>query len=261
MSLPVTSRTALASQTQNGVPSELLTAVDQAGSRYGVNPSLLIGIWRKESGSTFPNPYVNSSGYGGLFGTQDWQGSTQEQANLAASILAAGYKQGRGNTSAALSYYNTGRVDSPAGFSYASDVESLAGEGATPVATPPQVLQSVPRPGTTSGNAQGASSGGGGSFWGGVLGDLESAGGSVVGTVESAGEGIWSDITGAEGAISSAVDFLKAALWLVNPVSWLRMVEVVLGSVLALFGVAVLTGVASKVGGLLGRAAAAVPVE
>lgn len=260
MSPPATSRTALASQTQNGVPSELLTAVDQAGSRYGVNPGLLIGIWRKESGSTFPNPYVNSSGYGGLFGTQDWQGSTQEQANLAASILAAGYKAGAGNTSAALSYYNTGRVDSPAGFQYAAQVEQLAGEGATPVATPPQVLQSVARPGATTGNAQGVSSSGG-SFWGGVLGDLESAGGAVVGTVESAGQDIWSDIAGAESALTGTLDFLKAALWLVNPVSWLRMVEVVVGGVLAVFGVAVLTGVAAKVGGVLEKAAGAIPVE
>lgn len=50
------------------LPTELLSAINTAASQYGVDPNYLIRIWAWESGSTFPNPAVNSSNYGGLFG-------------------------------------------------------------------------------------------------------------------------------------------------------------------------------------------------
>lgn len=93
-----------------GVPPALLTAINNASKKYHVPPDLLAGIWRIESGGTYPNPAVNSSGYGGLFGTRLPYGSTQAQADLAASILANGLKAAKGNISEALSYYNSGRL-------------------------------------------------------------------------------------------------------------------------------------------------------
>lgn len=91
-------------------PPALLSAIDQAAREFSVPVDLLVGIWRTESGSTYPNPAVNSSGYGGLFGTRDPFGTTQAQANLAASILANGLRQSGGNVAGALSYYNSGKT-------------------------------------------------------------------------------------------------------------------------------------------------------
>lgn len=92
------------------VPPALLHSILVAAKKYNVPPDLLAGIWRRESGSTYPNPAVNSSGYGGLFGTTNAYGSTQSQANLSASILANGLKASKGNLSQALSYYNSGKL-------------------------------------------------------------------------------------------------------------------------------------------------------
>lgn len=92
------------------VPIALLRAILVAAHKYHVPPDLLAGIWREESGSTYPNPAVNSSGYGGLFGTHDYNGTTQAQADLAASILRAGLIKSHGNIPEALSYYNSGRL-------------------------------------------------------------------------------------------------------------------------------------------------------
>lgn len=92
------------------VPPDLQTAIDAAAKAYQVPADLLAGIWRYEAGSTYPNPYVNSSGYGGLFGTRAWNAPTQQQANLAASILATGLQASKGNVAQALSYYNSGKL-------------------------------------------------------------------------------------------------------------------------------------------------------
>lgn len=96
-------------------PLQLEQAIKNAAEQYdpqqpGALADLLTGIWREESGSTYPNPAVNSSGYGGLFGTTDAFGSTQEQADLAGSILAEGLRQSGGNVAEALSYYNSGSL-------------------------------------------------------------------------------------------------------------------------------------------------------
>lgn len=92
------------------VPPDLWTAIVKASRNYDVPADLLAGIWRIESGSTYPNPAVNSSGYGGLFGTTNGLASTQDQANEAASVLANGLRASGGNVSQALSYYNSGKL-------------------------------------------------------------------------------------------------------------------------------------------------------
>lgn len=97
------------SQANTGYPA-LDAAINQAAATYNVPADLLAGIWRIESGSTYPNPAVNSSGYGGLFGTTQPYATTQVQANLAASILHNGLVQAKGNVSQALSYYNSGKL-------------------------------------------------------------------------------------------------------------------------------------------------------
>lgn len=117
-------------------PAPLATAIQNASHTYGVPVDVLTGIWRVESGSSYPNPYVNSSGYGGLFGTTDWNGPTQEQANLSASILANLVKTNNGDLGKALSAYSGGGYTSVpgeashgGGNSILSDVEKAAGTG------------------------------------------------------------------------------------------------------------------------------------
>lgn len=88
------------------VPPALATAINTASAKYGVDPNLMAAIWVRESGSTFPNPAVNSSGYGGLFGTKNWNASTQAQANAAAKILSERIAAHGGDISAALWDYS-----------------------------------------------------------------------------------------------------------------------------------------------------------
>ena len=97
------------------VPAALWGAIVKAASTYGVPAATLAGIWRIESGSTYPNPAVNKLGYGGLLGTTDWNGSTQSQANLSASILARLLRQNKGNMARALSEYSGGGYTSVPG--------------------------------------------------------------------------------------------------------------------------------------------------
>jgi len=93
------------------VPAPLQKAIDKAAKKENVPADILAAIWRHESGSTFPNPYVNSEGYGGLFGTKDWRGSTQNQANYAATILHNLLVGTHGNLADALGEYGTGHPD------------------------------------------------------------------------------------------------------------------------------------------------------
>lgn len=99
----------------SGLPPELGAAIEHAAHTYGVPASTLAGIWRIESGRTYPNPAVNSSGYGGLFGTTKWNASTQEQANYAASILHHLLQTHGGNMAAALHAYSGGGYTSVPG--------------------------------------------------------------------------------------------------------------------------------------------------
>ena len=98
-----------------GLPPALGSAIQNAARRYNVPASTLAGIWRIESGSTFPNPAVNSSGYGGLFGTTKWNASTQEQANYAAQTLSHLLSTHGGNMAAALHAYSGGGYTSVPG--------------------------------------------------------------------------------------------------------------------------------------------------
>lgn len=87
------------------VPVALWGEIVKAATKNGVTPQVLAGIWRVESGSTYPNAAVNSSGYGGLFGTTKWNASTAEQADYAASILRNLITQ-KGNLHDALLAYS-----------------------------------------------------------------------------------------------------------------------------------------------------------
>jgi Lysozyme like domain len=79
---------------------------------------------------------------------------------------------------------------------------------------------------------------------GGFLGTLEGAagdvGGVVLGGVEDAAGGFLGpagDVLGIfTGAASAGLGFMKAALWLVSPLNWLRAAEVVFGFVLIMLG-------------------------
>lgn len=98
-----------ASSSGSGRPADVPTAlwgeIVKAATKHGVTPQVLAGIWRVESGSTYPNAAVNSSGYGGLFGTTKWNASTAEQADYAASILRNLIAQ-KGNLHDALLAYS-----------------------------------------------------------------------------------------------------------------------------------------------------------
>lgn len=102
----------------NTPPPELQTAIHNASQTYGVPENILIAVWQKEAGGQFPNPYVNSSGYGGLFGTKDWNDTTQNQANEAAATLSYWYGV-TGSWSGALTKYGGSQ-------SYANSVLNLA---------------------------------------------------------------------------------------------------------------------------------------
>lgn len=137
----------------SGLPPELATAIQSAASQYGVPASALVGIWKKESGATFPNPYVNKQGYGGLFGTTNWNASTQAQADEAAKVLADGLSQSQGDLTGALSYYNTGKVNDPSGIAYGQQVQGMAGgagpavsASGSPAGAPPGSQNVIPDP-------------------------------------------------------------------------------------------------------------------
>jgi hypothetical protein len=103
-------------QYPNTVPAELQNAINNSAQAYNIPSSWLVAIWRRESNSTYPNPYVNSHGYGGLFGTKNWDASTQNQADEAASVLTNAIRAKKGNISLALSSYSGGGYSSLAGI-------------------------------------------------------------------------------------------------------------------------------------------------
>lgn len=124
-------------------PPPLAQAIANASKTFNVPPDLLTGIWRVESGSTYPNPYVNSSGYGGLFGTTNWNATTQDQANLSAYILSQALKNAGGNVAQALSAYSGGGYTSVPGqqtqgtiANYNPTFKPYQGSGYKPVSNP-----------------------------------------------------------------------------------------------------------------------------
>lgn len=130
------------------------------------------------------------------------------------------------------------------GLSYTGEP---AGGLSGPVVLPGQ--GNVPGQGTRPNSRPGTGDGGGGwlgDAWGGFEGAV-SAGAGDVGS-------LFGDVTG---LISGPLDFLKAALWLVNPLNWLRAFEALVGVALIAASVAIFVG-ADKV---VEDVAAKIPVE
>lgn len=99
------------------------------------------------------------------------------------------------------------------------------------------------RPGT-------GSDGGGwlGDAWGGFEGAVASGAGDV--------GSLFGDVTG---LISGPLDFLKAALWLVNPLNWLRAFEAIVGVGLIAASVAIFVGADKAVEQIAGAAGSKIP--
>lgn len=129
------------------VPGQLQAVIDVAAKQYGVPADILGGIWRTETGSTFPNPWANGLGYGGEFGTAVTSpfGSAsqtkriveppyQQQANTAASVLASTLRSSGGNIASALSKYSGGGYTSVPGE---TTFGNFQGGYVTPQASPP----------------------------------------------------------------------------------------------------------------------------
>ncbi len=213
-------------------PAPLAAAIASAAKKYNVPPDLLAGIWRIESGSSYPNPYVNSSGYGGLFGTSNGLASTQAQADESASVLAAGLRASNGNISEALSYYNSGRLSG--GYTSVPGQQTF-GNVAAPSFQPTSL-------GTTPAYTRGARPDGGGGFES-FLGDAEQGFLSAAGDIP--GVSIFESLFG---SVSSVSDALKVFLWLFNPVHWLMAFEILFGSLLMVLGLFFLGSEAAGIG-------------
>lgn len=69
-----------------------------------------------------------------------------------------------------------------------------------------------------------------------AAGWVEAAGGTVAGDIVGGPEAVWSALVG---SVSDVTDFLKAALWLVNPLNWLRALETLTGLVLIVVSILV----------------------
>lgn len=188
-------------------PAPLATAIQNASRKYGVPPDILTGIWRVESGSSYPNPFVNSEGYGGLFGTTNWNASTQQQANLSASILAGLLRSNNGNVSAALSQYSGGGYSAVPGQVTMGTVQD----------TSTSIYQAPSRPGGTPASAALDSAIVSGSSVEGFAGDLPIIGGLISG-------------------ISAAADMAKVIGWLLSPKHWAMAFEALTGVLLIGYG-------------------------
>lgn len=218
-----------------GIP-DLDAAIASASQRYGVPADLLGGIWRIESGSTFPNPAVNSSGYGGLFGTTNGLASTQAQADEAASVLAAGFKASGGQVAGALSYYNSGRTTggytTVPGQSTFGTIPVPQGGGGTLGDTPSYSRGT--RPSGSSSIFSDIAKAGESAL---DIGTLGASGllGAPTGFVPSIGSigGLWDSVAG---GLSDTVGFLKMLAWLLKPVHWLMMFEILFGVLLMVMG-------------------------
>lgn len=225
------------------VPAPVYGAVTAAGARYNVPPDLLAGIWRRESGSKYPNPYANGLGYGGLFGTKvvapfgaasdvrqvanvGGPNQVNAEADQAAAVLHNALQSTGGNIAEALSVYNSGKpyggytsvpgqttFGTVGGYGSPASPVTVPGTGASlPLGT------SRPRPGT---------GGGGGGVLGTIGGWFSSAGSGVLSALGSAAQT-------AAGLVSGPAEFLKLAVWLIMPQTWLRIFEVVAGGLLML---------------------------
>lgn len=96
-----------------------------------------------------------------------------------------------------------------------------AGPFVDPITGSTHAVGSLDRPGAGSG--------------GGIFGWLVHGAESAAGDIEHGAESLWNDV-------NSVTDFLKALLWLINPLTWLRAVEGLFGFALLLAGVLVMLG-------------------
>lgn len=142
------------------LPKQLQTAISNASAKTGVPADLLIGIWRTETASSYPNPYANGLGYGGLFGTQVAQpfgnaGQTryfanvggpaqaQAEADTAAQILGTQIVEQNGNISGALHTYSGGGYTSVPGQTTFSVTKTQLGKIAGRVHALPSTAPSI----------------------------------------------------------------------------------------------------------------------
>ena len=108
------------------IPPSLQSAIQQAAQEFGVPADVLYGQWQIESGASFPNPAVNSAGFGGLFGISQAQAlangfslrdpnTTLQQARVAASDLANNIAANGGSIAQGLYHYSGGGYTSVPG--------------------------------------------------------------------------------------------------------------------------------------------------
>jgi hypothetical protein len=266
----------VASRTQQPVYS--VAQLEQLWTGAGGDPSaapLMAAIALSESGG---NPWALNNDpatgdysvglwqinyYGGLLDSRtarygspsQLRSDPQAQAKAAVDLYAGGRGLSNWQTDAAYSAYQA------RGQQGVSDYLASRGGSPFPPTSPitgAPVAGSAPaRPGVNQ------SGGGGSSFWGSALGGFEQAAGEVVGgPVGGLAGGIFgasgSAAKAAEDLITDPVAFLKAAAWLVNPLTWLRAVEAIVGIGLCLVGIGVVVKVdrAVDAAGLAGAVAA-----
>lgn len=224
----------------SSVEQQVQAAIQRASRQTGVPASVLQWIHDHEVTISREGPLqgttTNPQGYGGFFGlpASDFSGGDPYRQALTTAKLLQGYNQP--TWQAAINEYNTGSPTRGYGSGY--------GGGGAPVPSSvptdlggSSIYQSPGRPGSTGGN----------SFWGSIWGDVSGTASGAFGAVEG----------GAESAIGSSLGFLKAALWLLNPVTWLRAVETAFGFVLILAGIAIMVNLPDRITTALGPVAGA----
>lgn len=173
-------------------PPPLATAIDNAANQYKVPPDLLAGIWRVESGGSYPNPYGNGKGYGGLFGTSNWASgpitqinsnlyttsdptSVQAQANEAASVLNHELNINKGDIGKALFGYSGGGYTSVPGQVTQGTIANYSSGGYFPSASSQQSLAQQAGSAISSGASSAVNA-----ATGGITSDLSTVGNDVL---------------------------------------------------------------------------------
>lgn len=221
-------------------PQAVLAVAAQEGLGGGVgDQGTSFGPWQLHKGGTLPT----TIGRQGADAAQAWawsEAGVDYALNQMAEAGAAG-QSGNDAITTIVSKFERPKnpqaeIDAAEGaYGTGGGVGTITPGGVPKPYVPPSPIGSNPRPGVSSG-------GSGSDFWD----DVEGAGGSVLGAVEAAGGSLFGAVQGtAEGLVTNTLGFLKAALWLLNPLTWLRLVEAVAGGVMIAAGVAVLTGAAS----------------
>lgn len=237
----------------------------KAGNRFNVPPEILASIWRGESGSSFPNPYANGLGYGGLFGTSvvapfgaASQVSYFPNIGQGAAALAEAYQaaevfhnalvQTGGNIWEANSIYavgNTSQASSDHGHAGlpTGTVPGYGGQGGyttVPVSSPTgggSLTAPPPRPGGDQSGVQDVAYQ--------QVFDYKQLipGYNLINPAEnlaSGAEKLWGGVTGLPGDISGIVsalsDGVKVFIWLLHPKHWAMMAEVLVGVGLLVLG-------------------------